>query len=131
MKNSFIAILAILLSVNTTLKAQTKSYTHETAPTQYIDVKGNKFAYRSFGKQAGVPLVFLQHFTGTMDNWDPAVTNSLAKNHHVILFNNKGVSTSSGKTPNLFLKWQRTLPILSGRWVTVRLIYSASPWVVL
>ena len=44
--------------------------------------------------------MFLQHFTGTMDNWDPAVTNALAKNNHVILFNNKGVSTSSGKTPD-------------------------------
>jgi len=74
--------------------------THETVPTQYIDVKGNKFAYRSFGKRGGVPIIFLQHFTGTMDNWDPAVTNGLAKNHHIILFNNKGVSTSSGKTPD-------------------------------
>jgi len=99
MKSSFIAILTILLSANVVLKAQTKSYTHETAPTQYVDVKGSKFAYRSFGKQGGVPLVFLQHFTGTMDNWDPAVTNALAKNHLVILFNNKGVSTSGGKTP--------------------------------
>ncbi len=35
-----------------------------------------------------------------MDNWDPAVTNGLAKSHHVILFNNKGVSTSSSKTPD-------------------------------
>ncbi|HEY9049390.1 MAG TPA: alpha/beta hydrolase [Ohtaekwangia sp.] len=75
-------------------------FTHETVPTQYVDVKGSKFAYRSFGKQGGIPIIFLQHFTGTMDNWDPAVTNALAKNHHVILFNNKGVSTSSGKTPD-------------------------------
>jgi len=75
-------------------------FTHETVPTQYVDVKGSKFAYRSFGKQGGIPFIFLQHFTGTMDNWDPAVTNALAKNHHVILFNNKGVSTSGGKTPD-------------------------------
>lgn len=75
-------------------------YTHETAPTQHVDVKGTTFTYRSFGKQGGVPLVFLQHFTGTMDNWDPAVTNALAKNHHIILFNNKGVGSSAGKTPD-------------------------------
>lgn len=74
--------------------------THETAPTLKIDVKGTPFTYRSFGKQGGIPIVFLQHFTGTMDNWDPAVTNALAQNHQVILFNNKGVSTSSGKTPD-------------------------------
>jgi len=99
MKSSFTIIFAILSLIIMDLKAQTKSYTHETAPTQYIDVKGTRFAYRSFGKQGGVPLIFLQHFTGTMDNWDPAVTNALAKNTHVILFNNKGVSTSSGQTP--------------------------------
>jgi pimeloyl-ACP methyl ester carboxylesterase len=75
-------------------------FTHETAPTRYIDVKGNKLAYRSFGKQSGTPIVFLQHFTGTMDNWDPAVTNGLARNHPVILFNNNGVSTSGGVTPD-------------------------------
>lgn len=75
-------------------------FTHETVPTQHINVNGSKLAYRSFGKQGDVPIIFLQHFTGTMDNWDPAVTNALAKNHHVILFNNKGVSTSSGKTPD-------------------------------
>ena len=98
MKNSLLAI-AILFLTNAVSKAQSKSYTHETAPTQYIDVKGNKFAYRSFGKESGTPIVFLQHFTGTMDNWDPAVTNALAKNHPIILFNNKGVSTSGGKTP--------------------------------
>ncbi|MBL0740713.1 alpha/beta fold hydrolase [Chryseolinea lacunae] len=76
------------------------TFTHQTVPTDYVDVKGVKFAYRSFGKQGGIPIIFLQHFTGTMDNWDPAVTNALAKNHHVVLFNNKGVSTSSGKTPD-------------------------------
>ena len=74
-------------------------FTHETVPTQYADVKSTKFAYRSFGQEGGIPIVLLQHFTGTMDNWDPAVTNALAKNHHVILFNNKGVATSGGKTP--------------------------------
>jgi pimeloyl-ACP methyl ester carboxylesterase len=75
------------------------AFTHETVPTQYVDVKGTQFAYRSFGEKEGIPMVFLQHFTGTMDNWDPAITNALAKNHPVILFNNKGVSSSSGKTP--------------------------------
>ena len=79
-------------------------FTHETAPTQMVDVKGTTFAYRSFGKQGGIPLIFLQHFTGTMDNWDPAVTNALAKNHHIILFNNKGVSTSGGKTPDAIVE---------------------------
>ena len=82
------------------IRKQSESYTHETVPTTFINVKGTKFAYRVFGKNTGVPIVFLQHFTGTMDNWDPAVTNELAKKHTVILFDNKGVGSSSGKTPD-------------------------------
>ena len=74
-------------------------FTHETAPTNFINVKGVKFAYRSFGKPGGVPLVFLQHFTGTLDNWDPALTNALAKKHPLVLFDNKGVGSSEGETP--------------------------------
>jgi pimeloyl-ACP methyl ester carboxylesterase len=57
---------------------------------------GTRFAYRRFGKASGVPLVFNQHFTGTMDHWDPAVIDGFAKDREVILFNNAGVSSSSG-----------------------------------
>ncbi|WP_210521151.1 alpha/beta fold hydrolase [Hymenobacter terricola] len=74
-------------------------HTHETVPTAYLDVNGVKVAYRSFGKADGPPLVFLQHFTGTMDNWDPLVTNALANDHRVILFDNVGVGSSDGETP--------------------------------
>ncbi|HKN27604.1 MAG TPA: alpha/beta hydrolase [Roseiarcus sp.] len=49
-----------------------------------------------------MPLVFNQHFRGTMDYWDPAVTDGLAKNREVILFDNAGVSSSSGRTPTSF-----------------------------
>lgn len=73
---------------------------HKTAETKFIIVKGAKFAYRTFGKQTGVPLVFLQHFTGTMDNWDPAVTNGFALSRRVILFDNRGIGSSEGETPN-------------------------------
>ena len=51
---------------------------HQTAPTQFVEANGIRFAYRRFGKPDGVPLVFNQHFTGTMDHWDPAVTDGLA-----------------------------------------------------
>jgi pimeloyl-ACP methyl ester carboxylesterase len=72
---------------------------HQTAPTQFVEANGIRFAYRRFGKSGGVPLVFNQHFTGTMDHWDPAVTDGLAKQREVILFNNAGVSSSSGEVP--------------------------------
>jgi pimeloyl-ACP methyl ester carboxylesterase len=74
-------------------------HTHQTARTQFVEANGIRFAYRRFGKPSGVPLVFNQHFTGTMDHWDPAVTDGLAKDREVILFNNAGVSSSSGEVP--------------------------------
>src|SRR5467141_111019 len=75
------------------------AHTRQTAPTQFVEAEGIRFAYRRFGKAGGVPLVFNQHFTGTMDHWDPAVTDGLAKEREVILFNNAGVSSSSGEVP--------------------------------
>ena len=74
-------------------------HTHQTAPSQFVEANGIRFAYRHFGKPGGVPLVFNQHFTGTMDHWDPAVTDGLANEREVILFNNAGVSSSSGEVP--------------------------------
>jgi pimeloyl-ACP methyl ester carboxylesterase len=69
----------------------------ETAPTKFIEANGVKFSYRTLGPVSGIPLVLLQHFTGTMDAWDPAVINALAKTRPVIAFNNKGVGATNGK----------------------------------
>ena len=101
-------------------------HSHQTAPTQFVEANGIRFAYRRFGKApdfdpdlfldgidpqyqaelegsiGGVPLIFNQHYTGTMDYWDPAVTDGLARDREVILFNNAGVSSSSGEVPTTF-----------------------------
>ena len=74
-------------------------HNHQTAPTQFVEANGIRFAYRRFGKPSGAPLVFNQHFRGTMDYWDSGVTDGLARNREVILFNNAGVSSSSGQVP--------------------------------
>src|SRR3989442_10343758 len=76
--------------------------THQTAPTQFVEANGIRFAYRRFGKTGGVPIVFNQHYIGTMDYWDPTVTDGLARDREVILFNNAGVSSSSGEVPATF-----------------------------
>ena len=49
-----------------------------------------------------MPLVVSQHDIGTMDYWDPTVTDGLARDREVILFNNAGVSSSSGEVPTTF-----------------------------
>jgi pimeloyl-ACP methyl ester carboxylesterase len=70
-----------------------------TAPTQFLQTQKEKYAYRRFGKKSKYPLLCLQHFTGTLDNWDPAVTDPLAADHDIILFDNAGVGGSTGKVP--------------------------------
>jgi pimeloyl-ACP methyl ester carboxylesterase len=70
-----------------------------TAPTQFLQTKLEKYAYRRFGKGSGLPLLCLQHFTGTLDNWDPAVTDALASGREVILFENAGLGRSTGTVP--------------------------------
>ena len=70
------------------------------APTQYLDVEGVNYAYRSLGKRSGIPVVCLQHFTGTLDNWDPIIINGLAKERPVIAIDNTGIGNSGGTTPD-------------------------------
>jgi pimeloyl-ACP methyl ester carboxylesterase len=63
---------------------------------------GIDYAYRDTGASGGdgVPLVLLQHFRGNLDNWDPALIDALAANRRVITFDNSGVASSSGTTPD-------------------------------
>jgi pimeloyl-ACP methyl ester carboxylesterase len=77
-------------------------HSHQTAPTRFVEANGVRFAYRRFGKAGGPPLVLNQHYTGTLDHWDPAVTDGLAKEREVILFDNAGVAASSGEVPGTF-----------------------------
>jgi pimeloyl-ACP methyl ester carboxylesterase len=78
------------------------NYTHQTAPTKFIETNGITFAYRRFGKGLGIPLVFNPHILGNLDSWDPWVTDGLAQGREVILFDNAGVGRSSGEVPITF-----------------------------
>lgn len=75
------------------------SHSHNTAPTQFVEAGGIRYAYRRFGKPGTVPVILNMHFTGTMDHWDPQVTDGLARDREVILFNNAGISSTSGEVP--------------------------------
>jgi pimeloyl-ACP methyl ester carboxylesterase len=95
------AQLSRFLAGNLATKTVPRSgYSHVTAPTQFVTANGIRYAYRRFGVENGTPLVFLQHFRGGMDHWDPVVTDGLAANRPVILFDNRGVAGSSGETPD-------------------------------
>ena len=77
-----------------------RTHVSSRARTQFLEVKGGeRHAYRRFGSGPGLPLVLLQHFTGTLDNWDPALTDALAGERELILFDNAGIGRSSGAVP--------------------------------
>ena len=75
------------------------SDTSSTVPTRFALTEGIRFAYRRWGKPGGAPLLFLNYFSGNLDDWDPQVTDGLAAEYDVILFDNAGVASSGGETP--------------------------------
>ena len=71
--------------------------------SQSVYVNGVQVALRSFG--AGNPLVLLNRFRGTMDNWDPALLNALARERQVIVFDSLGVGETKGEAPTSVEGW--------------------------
>jgi hypothetical protein len=45
--------------------------THETAPTQFVQGEGVRFAHRRFGRRGQCALLFLNYLAANMDDWDP------------------------------------------------------------
>ena len=78
------------------------SDTHLTAPTRIIEVDGDRFAYRRWGntQSAQPPLFFVPHFRAGLDHWDPLLTDGLAAGREVILFNGRGIASSTGTPRN-------------------------------
>jgi len=75
---------------------------YDSTPTQYVESRGTTFAFRKFGIESSVPLLLHIHFRGSMDNWDPRLLDALARDRTVIAFDNKGVASSSGFTPETY-----------------------------
>lgn len=73
--------------------------THITTPTRFVHVNGAQIAYRRWGNSDSTqpPILFLQHFRGGMDHWDPLMTDGFAADREVILYNGRGVASSGGK----------------------------------
>ena len=71
--------------------------TASTATTQYVEVDGNRIAYRSIG--SGSPLVLLTRMRGTLDTWDPLFLDQLAVTHRIITVDYPGIGYSGGLLP--------------------------------
>lgn len=69
------------------------------APTRTVRAGAHTFAYRELGPEGGVPVVFFMHLAANLDNWDPRIVDAIARNRHVIAFDQLGVGASSGRVP--------------------------------
>jgi len=71
----------------------------QTVKTLFVEAGDVRYAYRRLGQASGTPILFLMHFRGTIDHWDPDLISPFAKKYPVILFDNAGVGHSSGEVP--------------------------------
>lgn len=70
------------------------------APARTVTAGGTTYAYRELGPKGGIPVVFFVHLAATLDNWDPRIVDPIAKNRHVITFDQRGVGASTGEVPD-------------------------------
>ena len=68
-------------------------------PNRQVDAAGVTFAYRRLGPDGGVPLVMLNHWGATLDNFDPRIVDGLARGRSVYALNYRGVGGSGGQAP--------------------------------
>jgi pimeloyl-ACP methyl ester carboxylesterase len=70
------------------------------APARTITAGGVTYAYRELGPKTGIPVIFFVHLAANLDNWDPRIIDPIAREHHVIAFDNRGVGASTGQVPD-------------------------------
>jgi pimeloyl-ACP methyl ester carboxylesterase len=74
----------------------TNSLDIQSIPSKKVHVGDIDIAYKIFGK--GDPILLINGYSQSMDNWDPTLLERLASNHTVIIFNNRGIgNTTSGE----------------------------------
>lgn len=84
-------------SIMTTSNTKEANYTYATVPTQFVEANGIKFAYRSYGKEVGIPVIYFNHLTANLDNCDPRIMDAIAAERHIISFDYRGVGATTGK----------------------------------
>jgi pimeloyl-ACP methyl ester carboxylesterase len=83
-----------------TLSSDPVITSYAQAPARTITAGGVTYAYRELGPKRGIPVIFFVHLAANLDDWDPLIVDPIAKDHHVIAFDNRGVGASSGQVPD-------------------------------
>ncbi|MDR6955919.1 pimeloyl-ACP methyl ester carboxylesterase [Ancylobacter sp. 3268] len=68
-------------------------------PNRAVEAAGTTFAYRRLGAASGVPVVLLNHWGATLDNFDAAIVDGLASTRPILALDYRGVGGSGGKPP--------------------------------
>lgn len=76
----------------------------DTSRIGWLNTRRGKLATMQDGPDGGVPLVLLQRFRGTMDDWDPAFIKVLSADRRVIRFDSAGIGRSEGRVPETIAK---------------------------
>jgi pimeloyl-ACP methyl ester carboxylesterase len=98
MKNIFLLTILMILKMTTTnAQSDNANYTYATVPTKFVDANGIKFAYRSYGKEGDIPVIYFNHLTANLDNCDPRIMDAIAAHRHIISFDYRGVGATTGK----------------------------------
>lgn len=88
------------MAMDTNPSLDRPSFTWATAPTRSVSAGSATYAYRELGPKGGVPVIFFVHLAAVLDNWDPRIVDAVARDHHVIAFDNRGVGASTGAVPD-------------------------------
>lgn len=74
------------------------SSSYSDVATELLDVGDRRLAVRSVG--AGRPIILCNRFRGTLDTWDPAFIDGLARHYRVVTFDYAGLGSSTGLPPS-------------------------------
>lgn len=98
MKNIFLLTLLMILKMATTnAQSGNAAYTYATVPTKFVAANGITFAYRSYGKEGDIPVIYFNHLTANLDNCDPKIMDAIAAERHIISFDYRGVGATTGE----------------------------------
>ncbi len=76
-----------------TAAGQYPTVSFNTTPVQYAQVNGVTLGYREFG--SGEPLLMVQGFGATMNDWNETFIGILASKYHVYIYDHRGMGYSS------------------------------------
>lgn len=65
-----------------------------------LETSFGRLAWREDGPAGGLPLILLQRFRGTMDDWDPAFIAAISRDRTVVRFDSAGIGRSEGAVPD-------------------------------